>query len=107
MVSSDNNENKLKGQKLRYLRAFIVLVAGLFMMICDFSTGQSLTVSLIHLLLVLIAFWILANIVVWCIKKALEMPTKEQLEAAELALAQAENPEEEEEQGGQPDVGEI
>lgn len=68
------------------------------MMLCDFFTGQDLTISLVHLLLVLVGFWILANIVVWVIKKALEMPTKEQLEAARMQMEQEENPETGEEQ---------
>ena len=80
--------------KLKYLRALIVLVAGLAMMICDFKTGQDLTTSLVHLLLVLAVFFVLADLVVWAIKKALEMPTKEQLEAQRMALEQQEEQEE-------------
>ncbi|MDE5966400.1 MAG: hypothetical protein K2G89_06170 [Lachnospiraceae bacterium] len=106
-VSSKNNVNGTKrtsninssvNERLKYLRAFIVLIAGLAMMVCDFVTGRDLTISLVHLLLVLLVFWILANIVVWVIKKALEMPTKEQLEDARMQMEQAENAEPGEEQ---------
>ncbi len=66
--------------KLKYFRSFIVLVAGLAMMICDYVTGQDLTTSLVHLLLVLLGFFVLAEIATWAIKKALEMPMKKDLE---------------------------
>lgn len=87
-----------KNEKLKYLRTFIVLVAGLAMMLCDFKTGQDLTTSLVHLLLVLLIFFVLAEIVVWAIKKALTMPTKAELEAQRNALEQAEDEEGQEEQ---------
>lgn len=85
-----------RNEKLKYLRAFIVLAAGLAMMVCDFMTGQDLTTFLVHLLVVLIGFYVLADIVVWVIKKALEMPTKEALEAEREALEQMEDSESEE-----------
>lgn len=85
-----------KNQKLKYLRAFIVLAAGLIMMICDFVTGQDLTTFLVHLLVVLICFYIVAEIAVWVIGKALEMPTKEALDAEREALEQIESNEMEE-----------
>ena len=82
-----------KNQKLKYLRAFIVLAAGLVMMICDFVTGQDLTTFLIHLLVVLICFYIFAEIAVWVISKALEEPTKEALDAEREALEQIDDQE--------------
>lgn len=86
-----------KNSKLKYLRALIVLAAGLAMMICDFVTGQDLTTFLIHLLVVLLVFYVLAEIGVWAISKALQMPTKDAQMAEREALEQMENEETEEE----------
>ena len=64
-------------EKLKYVKLFIMLVAGLAMMICDYVTGRGLTISLVHLLFVLLGFAILGDIVVYTIQKVIEMPGKQ------------------------------
>ncbi len=80
-------------ERLKYFRAFIMLVAGLIILICDIVNKVGLTRLLIDLLVVMIVFYIIAGIVVWAIKKALAMPDKAQL-AKELEISELEAGEE-------------
>ncbi len=77
-------------KRLQYLRAFIVLLAGLIVFVFDMKNHVDLTPMLIRLLLVMLGFYVIGSIVIWAIKKALDMPTKEDQEAERLALEQAE-----------------
>lgn len=60
--------------KLNYLRAFIVLVAGLIISVCNIKNGINSTTALVRLFWVLIIFYILGTIVIAIIKKVQEMP---------------------------------
>lgn len=96
-----------KNQKLKYLRSFIVLAAGLIMMICDFVTGQDLTTFLIHLLVVMLCFYVVAEIAVFVIGKALESPAKEAVDAEGEALEQVESNGEDEEKEAEFEQKEV
>lgn len=50
--------------KLQYLRAFIVLVAGLITLIMNIKTGKEVTTSLLILLVVILVFYFLASLIV-------------------------------------------
>lgn len=50
--------------KLQYLRAFIVLVAGLITLIMNIKTGKAVTTSLLILLVVILVFYFLASLAV-------------------------------------------
>ncbi len=78
-------------KRLQYLRAFIVLTAGLIVFVCDFMNHVALTPMLVRLLVVLIAFYMIGSIVIWAIGKALEMPNKEDEAAEKIATEQQEN----------------
>lgn len=77
--------------KFRYLRAFIVLLAGLITLIINIKTGKNVTLSLIILLIVLIIFYFVATLLVEILQFYLE-----RWEASkEMAVQVAENEEEE------------
>ncbi len=54
--------------ELKYLRAFIVLVAGLITSIYSILNGISVTESLIRLLIVLVVFYIIGSIVIYALR---------------------------------------
>ncbi|MCM1156920.1 MAG: hypothetical protein NC300_01250 [Bacteroidales bacterium] len=70
--------------KLQYLRAFIVLVAGLITLIINMKMGRSNTVSLLVLLIVLIIFYFLGTLAVELIQHSMnkleEEPDEEEEE---------------------------
>lgn len=80
--------------KFRYLRAFIVLLAGLITLIINIKTGKNVTLSLIILLIVLIIFYFVATLLVEILQLYLE-----RWEASrELPVIPAENEEEEQQE---------
>lgn len=88
--------------KYQYIRAFIVLLAGLITLIVNMKTGKSVTASLLIVLVVLLVFYVLATLIVEILQHAME--NEEQQEADEEndatdmdtidveAIAEEENP---------------
>lgn len=58
--------------KLQYLRAFIVLLAGLIALIVNIKTHKEVTVSLLIVLIVIIIFYFVGTLIVEIMQKALE-----------------------------------
>lgn len=58
--------------KLQYLRAFIVLLAGLVALIVNMKTHKEVTTSLLIVLIVIIIFYFIATLIVEIMEKALE-----------------------------------
>ena len=58
--------------KLRYLRAFIVLLAGLVTLIVNMKTGKNVTLSLLIVLIVILIFYVIGTLIVEILQKALE-----------------------------------
>lgn len=61
-------------KKYQYLRAFIVLVAGLITLIVNIKTNKDVTVSLLILLCVIIVFYVIATLIVEILQRALNPP---------------------------------
>lgn len=59
--------------KLQYVRAFIVLLAGLITLIINMKTGIPVTMSLFRVLVVLIIFYIIGTLVVEILQKGLDV----------------------------------
>lgn len=57
--------------KLRYVRSFIVLVAGLITLIINMKTHKDVTLSLLILLIVLLVFYIIGTLAVEIIEKSM------------------------------------
>lgn len=58
--------------KLQYLRAFIVLLAGLITLIINMKTGKPVTMSLLIVLIVILIFYVIGTLVVEILQKGLE-----------------------------------
>lgn len=58
--------------KLQYLRAFIVLLAGLITLIINMKTGKPVTLSLFIVLIVLLIFYVIGTLIVEILQKSLE-----------------------------------
>ncbi len=58
--------------KLQYLRAFIVLLAGLITLIVNMKTGKPVTLSLFIVLIVILIFYVIGTLVVEILQKGLE-----------------------------------
>lgn len=58
--------------KLQYVRAFIVLLAGLITLLINMKTGRTVTSSLFILLIVLIVFYVVGTLIVEILQKELE-----------------------------------
>lgn len=70
--------------KLRYLRAFIVLLAGLITLIINIKMHREVTQSLLILLIVLLVFYFLGTLAVELIEKSLENEKKKRQREAAL-----------------------
>lgn len=62
--------------KLQYVRAFIVLVAGLITLIINIKTQKDVTISLLILLIVLIVFYLIGTLITEIIEKSLQQSDK-------------------------------
>lgn len=81
--------------KLQYLRAFIVLLAGLITLIMNIKTGKDVTVSLVIVLIVILVFYIIATLIVEILQRALEKKENtENIEQAEETEEEVDIPEE-------------
>ncbi|MBE5923708.1 MAG: hypothetical protein E7271_04470 [Lachnospiraceae bacterium] len=58
--------------KLGYLRAFIVLLAGLIALIVNIKTGREATVSLLIVLIVICVFYVIGTLICEILQKNLE-----------------------------------
>lgn len=58
--------------KLRYIRAFIVLMAGLVTLIVNIKTHKDVTVSMLILLVVILIFYVFATLAVELWQKSVE-----------------------------------
>lgn len=71
--------------KFQYIRAFIVLLAGLIALIVNMHTGKNVTVSLAIVLVVILIFYVIATLVVEILQKNLETSvSQEQAESDDL-----------------------
>lgn len=70
--------------KLRYLRAFIVLLAGLITLIINMKMHREVTRSLFILLIVLLVFYFLGTLAIELIQKSLENEKKKRQKEAAL-----------------------
>lgn len=57
--------------KLQYVRAFIVLLAGLITLIMNIKTGKDVNTSLLIVLIVIIIFYVIATLIVEILQKSL------------------------------------
>lgn len=64
--------------KLQYLRAFIVLLAGLITLIINMKTGKPVTLSLLIVLIVILVFYVIGTLVVEILQKGLETQTADE-----------------------------
>lgn len=70
--------------KLQYLRAFIVLLAGLITLIINIRSHKDVTISLLILLIVIIVFYLIATFLVEILQHSLEQNKKiEQIQIIE------------------------
>ena len=58
--------------KYQYIRAFIVLLAGLITLIVNMKTGKNVTISLLIVLIVLLVFYVLATLIVEILQKTMD-----------------------------------
>lgn len=63
--------------KYRYIRAFIVLLAGLLTIIINIKTNKNVTVSLLLLLIVLIIFYFIGTLVTEILQHFIEKDESE------------------------------
>ena len=57
--------------KLQYVRAFIVLLAGLIALIVNIKTGRDITISLLIVLIVILGFYFLGTLAVELIQRSM------------------------------------
>ncbi len=69
--------------KLQYLRAFIVLLAGLIALIINIRTGREVTVSLLIVLIVIVIFYFIATLVVEILDRGLQKAKDKDMEIEE------------------------
>jgi len=84
--------------KLQYLRAFIVLLAGLITLILNMKTGKPVVLSLFIVLIVILIFYVIGTLVVEILQKELEVdvPSESQGDEEESNEDNGENSEPEE-----------
>ena len=70
--------------KLRYLRAFIVLLSGLITLLINIKMHREVTQSLLILLIVLLVFYFLGTLAIELIQKSLENEKKKRQKEAAL-----------------------
>ena len=58
--------------KYQYIRAFIVLLAGLVALIVNIKTGKNVTVSLAIVLAVILVFYVIATLIVEILQHAMK-----------------------------------
>ena len=58
--------------KYQYIRAFIVLIAGLLAVIINMKMGREVTTSLLIVLIVLLVFYFLSTLVVEILQRSIE-----------------------------------
>lgn len=63
--------------KLQYVRAFIVLVAGLVTLIINMKTGKDVTTSLLILLIVLLVFYFIGTLAIEIFENSFNHSTKD------------------------------
>lgn len=66
--------------KYQYIRAFIVLFAGLLALIVNMKTGKDVTSSLLIVLIVLLVFYVLATLIVEILQRAMEKNEEQETE---------------------------
>lgn len=69
--------------KLQYLRAFIVLLAGLIALIINMKTGREVTRSLLIVLIVIVVFYFIATLVVEILQQGMEKAAEKDRELEE------------------------
>lgn len=58
--------------KLQYLRAFIVLLAGLITLIVNMKNEKPVTLSLLIVLIVILIFYVIGTLIIEILQKSLE-----------------------------------
>lgn len=87
--------------KYRYLRAFIVLLAGLVTLVINMKTNKNVTVSLLILLGVIVVFYVIATLCVEILQHS--MNQKESRKEEQTESEQTDKDEKEEEMTEQTD----
>lgn len=81
--------------KLRYVRAFIVLLAGLITLLINMKTGRPVTSSLFIVLIVLVVFYVIGTLAVEILQKSMD-ETIQKDDSQDEEEVSAEEPDEEE-----------
>lgn len=87
--------------KLQYVRAFIVLLAGLIALIINMCMGRPITLSLFIVLVVILIFYVIGTLVVEILEK--EMDKFKRSESADIS----DEPEEMNQQPEEQTVGNV
>ncbi|MBR1865687.1 MAG: hypothetical protein IJ801_04195 [Lachnospiraceae bacterium] len=82
--------------KLQYVRAFIVLLAGLVTLIVNMKTHKDVNVSLLIVLIVILVFYVIATLIVEILQRSFETKEADSLVLADDSEAISENGEESE-----------
>jgi len=69
--------------KYQYIRAFIVLLAGLLTLIVNMKTGRDVTLSLLIVLVVLLVFYVLATLMIEILQRAMEKKEEQNTEPSD------------------------
>lgn len=83
--------------KLQYLRAFIVLLAGLIALIINIKMGRNVTLSLLIVLVVILIFYVIGTLCVEILQKGMEKAAdkefeeEQEIQAAEEDESESEN----------------
>ena len=59
--------------RLQYIRAFIVLLAGLIALIVNMCMGRQITISLLIVLIVILIFYVIGTLVVEILQKGMDI----------------------------------
>lgn len=73
--------------KYQYIRAFIVLLAGLLTLIMNMRTGRDVTSSLLIVLVVLLIFYVLATLATEILQRAMEKKEQQKKEPSDVTEA--------------------
>lgn len=82
--------------KLQYLRAFIVLLAGLVTLIMNMKTHRDINASLLTVLIVILIFYVIATLIVEILQRSFETQDRSSLEIVDDSEMEADTGEESE-----------
>lgn len=82
--------------KWQYVRAFIVLLAGLVTLIVNMKTQKDINVSLLIVLIVILVFYVIATLIVEILQRSFETKEPDSLVIEDDSDTESENGEESE-----------